>query len=130
MAVVSAPEPVVRAVMDDGCDPFAAIDGLRCARHRFARVQDRGCPIAVDAADAAFAASMGWAAERWEQAAKVLEDQEHSPDLADECLPKRRHSAPLGEGRPMTRQQRDSRILTWLCVVMAVAVVVALIVTE
>ena len=29
----------------------------------------------------------------------------------------------------MTRQQRDSRILTWLCVVMAVAVVVALIVT-
>ncbi len=26
----------------------------------------------------------------------------------------------------MTRQQRDSRILTWLCVIMAVAVIVAL----
>jgi hypothetical protein len=27
----------------------------------------------------------------------------------------------------VTRQQRDSRILTWLCVIMAVAVIVALI---
>ena len=31
------------------------------------------------------------------------------------------------ERKIMTRQQRDSRILTWLCVIMAVAVIVALI---
>jgi hypothetical protein len=44
------------------------------------------CLLAARAADAAFGPSLEWAAERWEQDAKVLEDQEHAADLADECL--------------------------------------------
>jgi hypothetical protein len=65
---VTAPEPVVLAVMEAyGCG--ANSNGF-CNRHHSVWT-GRGCRDAVEATDAAFAASLEWAAERVEGPSEI-----------------------------------------------------------
>lgn len=80
--MAEAPDAVVRRVQEAlGCqrvdatgqrpvevDGFVILGKTGCITHRdrygLPQSTDRGCPVAVDAADAAFTASLEWAAER------------------------------------------------------------------
>lgn len=79
---MSAPEAVVRRVQEAlGCvrDERPDYPGLPvvCLAHEGCMWVERGCMEAVEAADAAFTASLEWAAER------VLDERMSTPPIGD-----------------------------------------------